>query len=113
MHELSFAQQILWQTEEAAGASGLKKISVIKIVLGELLYLMPEALNFSFQVLKKGTIADEARLLVEYKKALAQCDASNNQYSWLEHGYNCPRCKSQEIRIIQGMEMLIEYVEGE
>lgn len=112
MHELSFAQQILWQAEEAALKNGIKTISEIKIVLGELLYIMPEALDFSFQVLKKETMAEEALLLVEYKKALAQCDACANQYLWLEYGYNCSKCKSQETRIIQGMEMSIEYLEG-
>lgn len=113
MHELGFTQQILWQAEEAAGANGLKKINEIKVVLGELLYIMPEALDFSFHVMKKGTMAEEARLLVEYRKALAQCDACANRYFWLEYGCNCPKCKSQETRIIQGMEMIIEYLEGE
>jgi hydrogenase nickel incorporation protein HypA/HybF len=113
MHELSFVQQILWQAEEAANANGIKRIDEIKVVLGELLYIMPEALDFSFKVLNRGTAAEEARLLVEYKKALAQCGACGKQYFWLEYGNNCPKCKSQETRIIQGMEMIIEYLEGE
>jgi len=113
MHEFGFAQQILFLAQETARLNGISKISKIKVILGEQLNIMPEALEFALCVLGKGTMAETAAMLIEHRKAKIQCDTCAIRYYWAEYGYRCPECGSRDIRIVEGTEIIMEYLEGE
>lgn len=72
MHELSVAASILENTVECA--EGCKKIKKIYLYVGCLLMLNAEQLKFGFEILSKGTSAENAELEIEIGKAKLLCE---------------------------------------
>ncbi|MFZ5752663.1 MAG: hydrogenase maturation nickel metallochaperone HypA [Bacillota bacterium] len=113
MHELALAQQLLQVVEQTARANRLKNVVEIKIVVGEMMAVVPEALEFSFQVISQNTVAQGAKLVIEEQQALNACPQCQETYPWLEYGYRCPSCSHLGGKIIQGRDFYIDYIEGD
>jgi Zn finger protein HypA/HybF involved in hydrogenase expression len=68
MHDLHLADKILKATLEVAEKNNLQKVDVVEIDLGDLVEhgerVLPENLTINFQLLAKGSIAEEAKLKV-------------------------------------------------
>ena len=65
MHEISIMYSILTMIEESAKENGIKKVSKIKLVIGTQRLVMPEALYFAFEQLKREPIEQDAVLEME------------------------------------------------
>jgi hydrogenase nickel incorporation protein HypA/HybF len=65
MQEAAIAQSVIEIPEGVARQRGLGKVRKIKLRIGEFRGVVGDALEFSFQVLKKGTLAECAELEVE------------------------------------------------
>ncbi|PHJ37706.1 hypothetical protein P378_14480 [Desulforamulus profundi] len=90
MHELALAQQMLNVLLKTAQENEIKKIALVKILAGEMMAVVPDALEFAFRVISQDTKADGATLLIEEVKALVRCPRCSKEYAWSQHGYNCP-----------------------
>jgi len=66
MHELSITRSLLDQALGEAEKHGAKRISRIRLLLGEGGGVVPDCVQFYFGEMKKGTIAAEAEL--EFKQ---------------------------------------------
>jgi hydrogenase nickel incorporation protein HypA/HybF len=68
MHNFHLADQILKTALEYAQKNGLKKITSIKIELGDIVEhgerITPENLRFNFKLLSKNTPAERAKLII-------------------------------------------------
>ncbi len=62
MHELSITRSLLDQALAEAEKHGAKRISRIRLLLGESGGVVPDCVQFYFDEMKKGTIAAEAEL---------------------------------------------------
>lgn len=69
MHDLHLADKMLKQILEFATKNNLKKITVAKIKIGEILehgeFINPENLSFNLGMLAQGTPAEDARFKIE------------------------------------------------
>ena len=69
MHDFHLADQILKTAVDFAKKNKLKRITVIKIELGEIVEhgerIIPENLKFNFNLLAKNTIAQDAELRIK------------------------------------------------
>jgi len=69
MHDLIASQDILKQAIKIAEKNKLKKITKITVKLGKIVEhnqeIMPENLAFNFELVKKNTIAESAKLVVK------------------------------------------------
>ncbi|MFJ6569629.1 hydrogenase maturation nickel metallochaperone HypA [Streptomyces sp. NPDC091292] len=72
MHELSLAMAVVDQVQEAVGADG--RVTSLTLRIGELAGVVPEALDFSFDLAADGTALAGARLLIETVEGRAHCD---------------------------------------
>ncbi len=64
MHEMAIAQGVLDITLDNAAQSGAKKVISIKLLVGQMTGVEPEALRFCFSALAEGTVAAEAVLVI-------------------------------------------------
>ncbi|MFD0959024.1 hydrogenase maturation nickel metallochaperone HypA/HybF [Paenibacillus chungangensis] len=62
MHEVSLVHEIMLIVMEVAEKEGLSRISKIKLLIGENMSVLPDALEFAFQYLKSGTLMEHAVL---------------------------------------------------
>jgi|DewCreStandDraft_5_1066085.scaffolds.fasta_scaffold40971_2 hydrogenase nickel incorporation protein HypA/HybF len=113
MHELSIAQSIIEIAENIARENDSKAVKKIKVQIGEFSGVVKEALEFSFDIAKIGTIAENAELEIEIIKFKSICNSCGFVLETMnDFNLFCPNC-SEPMSIISGREMKVEYIEIE
>ena len=112
MHEATLAENILNIALDAAKQNHAAKIFKVGLTLGEMTGVEVEALNLSFYVLKKNTLADGAELLIKRVPISATCNKCGKNFRLERYNFFCPECDG--ILILQsGRELLIDFVDCE
>lgn len=111
MHEMALAEGILDIALDYAEKNEAKKISKISLLLGEMAGVETEALEFSFASLVKGTIAEEAELLLHRVPLVGRCQKCGRKMHIEHYNFICPACKQGVLEIVSGREMQVEYLE--
>ena len=112
MHEASLAEGILKIAFDVAAENHAKKISAIGLKLGEMSGVEVEALQFSFDVMKKNTAAENAALKIQRVPITAQCNKCGKNFTVERYTFFCPECNGILI-LKSGRELLVEYVDCE
>lgn len=111
MHELAITQGILEIAEREAAKHNSVRINRIKLQIGEFTSIVKEALEFSFEVIKEGTLAEHAQLEIEVVKLRKRCPSCDEIFESNDlFDFFCPRCNAPA-QIISGREMQIEYID--
>ena len=112
MHEAALAENILNIAFEAAKKNHAAKIFKIGLRLGEMAGVEVEALNFSFDVLKKNTPAEDAKLVIERVPITAACNSCGKIFRLERYNFFCPECDGVLI-LKSGRELLVDFVDCE
>ncbi|APC09421.1 hydrogenase maturation nickel metallochaperone HypA [Neomoorella thermoacetica] len=113
MHELALTAELLRLLENNAREKGIKHIKRVKLVIGALSSVLPEAVEFSFNTLKEGPLFEDAKLEIEEKPVRVRCRDCMAEKA-VDHFYPlCPSCGSGRVSIIEGKEFYIDFYEGE
>lgn len=111
MHELSIVQSIIEISEAAARANDSRAILAIKVRLGEFTTLTREALEFSFEIARRGTLAANAALEIEPVPMELHCALCGRvSHPQREVRLICPHC-GLPLEIVSGEELQVEYIE--
>jgi hydrogenase nickel incorporation protein HypA/HybF len=111
MHEVGLAKQALDIAVDHAMQANAQKITRIKIDVGALSGVEPDALEFAFSVLLKGTIAEGAEVSFSIVPVTFRCLSCAQDFE-PESGQNrCPTCKSQNIQRIGGLDLRVASIE--
>jgi len=114
MHELSVAQRIVEIAEEQATKSGLARVTAIKVRIGGLTTVVPEALNFCFAFAREDTLASGAELVIEEVPAEAKCNSCGQSFPVTDAFFLvCPSCSSPDTTLLKGQELDLLSIEGE
>ena len=98
--------------QDTAAENHAQKILAIGLKLGDMAGVEVDALNFSFNVLKKNTIADNAELKINRVPIQARCNKCGKIFTVASYNFFCPECDG--ILILQsGRELLVEFVDCE
>jgi len=93
MHEISIMQDTLQLAEEHLKKAGRTSIDHIKLRVGLFSGVVPEALEFSFDVIKRGTAAEHATLEIERIPGLFLCTACGREARLDAMDFKCPACE--------------------
>ena len=107
MHELAIAQSIINIAIRVAKENGRKKISMVRIQVGEFRGVIQEQLVFSFAFAAEGTPAEGAKLEVEVTPIEALCESCGKEFRVKNFHFQCPGCKGTSVRAIKGQELKI------
>ncbi len=111
MHELAITQGILEIAEREAVRHNSSRITRVKLQIGEFTGVVKEALEFSFDVVKQGTLAADAQLEIEVIKLRKRCPGCDEVFASTDlFDFFCPLC-SAPAEIVSGREMQIEYID--
>jgi hydrogenase nickel incorporation protein HypA/HybF len=113
MHELNIIQNIFPIIENVAKENHLKRVTKIFLKVGGLRQVVSEFLQFTFATVAKGTIAENAELIIELILVTARCKKCQQQFIVEDNVYICPHCDSVALEILTGKEIILESVEGE
>uniref|UniRef100_A0AAU2JXQ6 Hydrogenase maturation factor HypA n=1 Tax=Streptomyces sp. NBC_00049 TaxID=2903617 RepID=A0AAU2JXQ6_9ACTN len=115
MHEMSIAMAVVGQVEEAARAGGASAVTSVRLRVGELAGVVPDALAFCFELACAGTVLEGAELLTESVPARARCGACTATWAvGMPPELCCPGCgRATEVELLSGRELEILSVRWE
>ncbi len=112
MHEATLAENILNIALEAARQNHAAKVFKVGLTLGDMAGVEVEALNLSFDVLKKDTSAEDAELVIKRVPISATCNQCGKTFRLERYNFFCPDCDG--VLILQsGRELLVDFVDCE
>lgn len=99
---------------EHAATSGAARILSLTLRVGALSGVVPEALEFAFDVLREGTAAEGAELHIQQEPVRARCPCSPDEvFETSGPVCLCPRCSEPTADIVAGREMDLVSMEVE
>jgi hydrogenase nickel incorporation protein HypA/HybF len=110
---MGITQGILAASFEAAEEAGTTRITEIRITVGELTEVVDFALQFAFESLTPGTMAEGATLVVTPVGAKSRCLECGNEYEHDRFEMICPKCGSFGVELLQGRELTIDSIEAD
>jgi hydrogenase nickel incorporation protein HypA/HybF len=115
MHELAVTQGILDVVREAAAREGGGRVTSIDLVVGELASIVDDSVQFYWDIIAEGTVAEGARL--RFRRVPMQfeclgCHALFEPPPGREH-FHCTSCGSNSVRVAGGDDLRIEAFELE
>lgn len=113
MHELSVTQSLLDISLQHAEKANAKQITDLYIVMGELSSMVDDSVQFYWDIIAKGTIAEHAQLHFRRVPAELQCNTCGEKYHPTEKELICPKCGGVGAKIIAGEEFALESIDVE
>lgn len=107
MHELGITQNIVAIVSDKAGP---KKVKRIKLEIGKLSAIMPDAIRFCFDICAQGTQLEGATLEIDEIAGLGQCKNCGEKLALSLLAGRC-QCGSREITCVAGQELNIKEME--
>ena len=106
MHELSIAQALIEAAGEAAGAA---RVTRVRVRVGALSGVAPEALRFSFDVAAAGTACEGAELEIDCIELAVRCPVCRQEKVPAEPyllicpdcGSSAPRLRGRELELVE------------
>lgn len=106
-------QNILEIAIRHAEEAGANQISSIHLQIGQLATLVDDSIQFYWDIISKGTIAQGAQLNFLRIPAQFQCNNCKEIYSLNGDDFSCPSCHGIDIQIIAGREFALDSIEIE
>ena len=111
MHELPITENILQIALRHAGDA--RRITRINLVIGDLSAVIGESVQFYWDIISRGTVAEGATLHFERIRACFHCKDCENDFEPDGRKFECPRCGSAQVNLIAGREFQLESIEVE
>jgi hydrogenase nickel incorporation protein HypA/HybF len=113
VHEFSIMQSALNQALREARQAGAVRVHEIRLRVGALSGVVPEALQFAFEALTPGTLAEGARLTIENVPARFWCNACLREFVSANLYAECPLCGHPSAELRAGRELELASLEVE
>jgi hydrogenase nickel incorporation protein HypA/HybF len=107
MHEMSLADGVARIIEDQAKEHGFSKVLAVRLEIGQLAHVDPEALLFCFDAVVRNTVAEGAKLLIERAEGLVWCFSCATQVAIKAWGQPCPSCGGFDLKDSGGQDMRI------
>ncbi len=109
MHELGLCEAIVDAIEQHAGD---RPVAAVRVRVGRLLHVHPEAFEQSFAVAAAGSVAQDARAELVLLPVRGRCRRCGEEFDsgedWIPL---CPGCDSVDVEMTAGDELVLESIE--
>lgn len=113
MHELAVTQSMLNLALEHAEQAGARHITVINLVVGQMSGIVDDCIQFYFDFVSKGTIAEGAALSFERVASRLRCRGCGEEFVLDGNDWVCPACGALGGEVIAGRELYVDSIEVE
>ena len=111
MHELAVTKGLLKICLEEGEKHKNEKINKINIKVGELTDLVPDCISYYFNIVARGTIAENTEINVEKIPVEIECNECGYKGIIGKNDYKCPKCKGLQYEITKGREFYLDTME--
>jgi hydrogenase nickel incorporation protein HypA/HybF len=108
MHELGLCSSIVDAIERRAGD---REVLRVKVRVGRLHHVHPEAFEQSFAMAAMGTIAEDATAELVFLPVTERCGSCGEAWDSEDLQELCPRCGAADIELTGGEELVLELIE--
>lgn len=113
VHEISIMAEAVRMAVETAESAGATRVLALRLRVGALSGVVPEALQFAFEALAKGTAAENATMSIEHVTAKFWCEGCQLLFDSETFFPGCPSCKETSHSLRAGRELALTSVEVE
>lgn len=113
MHEYSIVQSLLDSCEENAQKNDATKVTKVVIKIGVMSGVEPELLRTAFDTFKERTICEEAEFIINVQQVIVKCNECLVESTIEGREYHCPKCKSVDLKVLDGEGMFLMQLELE
>ncbi len=111
MHELSLAQGMLRIIDAQRAIDGFDQVLQVRVQIGVLSCVEPDALRFCFEAVRKDTAAAAAELVLEMIPGRGRCCACDLEAEIETHLDPCPACGAYGLAIQGGDDLRVVSLE--
>lgn len=113
MHEMALAEGVLQIVEDTVRGEGDVRVKTVVLEIGELSHVMPEAMDFCFEAVVRGSVAEGARLEIHRAPGRAWCHTCATEVRVASLVDACPECGGFKLQVTGGEEMRVKEMEVE
>ena len=113
MHEMALCESVVQILERQALAQQFSRVISIRLAIGALASVEPEAMRFSFDAVARGTLAEGARLEIIYEPGSAWCMFCARAVEVKRRFEECPHCRNELLQLTSGDELRVNELEVE
>lgn len=107
MHELSIAEGVVQAVRKRTGDD---PVSIVRIKVGRLAGVVPDALRFCFDLAVAGTPLEGAELVIDEPEGTAHCRTCDENFALQDLILLCP-CGSADVQVLTGRELYVVSVD--
>jgi hydrogenase nickel incorporation protein HypA/HybF len=108
MHELGLCTSIVGAIERRAGARPVRRV---RVRVGRLNHVHPDAFDQSFTLAAMGTVAEAARADLVLLPVRARCSTCEGNLEGDDMPMLCPVCGGSDMQLTVGDELVLESIE--
>jgi len=111
MHEASITKSVIDAVLNSDSVKNLNgKITKVNLTAGICQGLVPESMQMYFDMEKKGTALEEAELVVEIRRIIAECPECKKENELDIPYMYCPDCGTP-MKLLNGDELFVSSIE--
>jgi hydrogenase nickel incorporation protein HypA/HybF len=107
VHELAIAESVV---DAVLDRTGTARVTGLRLVVGRLSGVVPDALRFCLDLAAAGTPLEGADLVIDEPPGRAHCAGCGTDFGVDDLVLLCP-CGSADVRVTGGQELLVRSVE--
>lgn len=107
MHEMSIAEGIVDIALDTMKNNDGTVVHAVRLRLGAMSGIEPDALLFCFEAVTKGTAAEGAELVIEHVPLKAKCLDCLTEFVVEGYRFICPACQSTTVTTVTGRELQV------
>jgi hydrogenase nickel incorporation protein HypA/HybF len=111
VHELSLVASVFEVLEEQAREHGASRVTRVVLKIGRLSGAVPDLVASAFEVYKRGTLAEDARLEIVDVPIAVRCQDCGAEAAGEDASSACAACGSRRIEIVAGRELVVETID--
>lgn len=111
MHELSVTQSILDIALRHAEQGGARRIVRLNLVIGELATIVDDSVQFYWDIVSRGTIAEGAEMHFERVPGILRCLGCGHTFPLDGRDFACPACSETQVVAAGGDDFRLESIE--
>jgi hydrogenase nickel incorporation protein HypA/HybF len=113
MHEMSLVESVVALVEEERRKQAFRRVRTVRLRVGALAGVEPEALRFCFEAVSSGRITEGASLEIDEASGEGWCQPCGRSVALAERYDECPDCGGGPLPVTRGGDLRLVDLEVE